>query len=102
MIDLPFPFGLPRDIGRRAIGDGAFRLLLDDLAGDSWFSLFTGLPTLILIFGIVDGELGVVAGSAASGDIGDLGDIIIGDKLRFMTCIVRLDGVNEPLGLSGA
>ena len=56
----------------------------------------------MLMFGIVDGELGVVAGSAASGDIGDLGDIIMGDKLRFMTCIGRLDGVKEPLGLSGA
>ena len=65
-----------------------------------YLPLLLGLPTLMFILGILEGEFGVVTGSVASGDIGDLGDIIIGDKLRFMTCMARLDGVSEPLGLS--
>ena len=63
---------------------------------------FLGLPTLILMFGICDGELGAVAASVAKGDIGDLGDIIMGDMLRLIAWSARRLGVSDPRGLSGA
>lgn len=54
---------------------------------------------MILILGMLVGELGIVAGSVASGD---LGDIRIGERLRFINCIACLEGVSAPLGLLGA
>lgn len=60
--------------------------------------MLLGLPTLILMFGMLVGEFGIVADSAANGD---LGDIRIGERLRFINCIACLEGVSAPLGLLG-
>ena len=52
---LPFFVVLPLDAGRLDIGEGAFRLLLDDLAGEPRFSNYCGFFRFLCLFTIITG-----------------------------------------------